>query len=427
MLVSVAIGYVSLGRNIDIDVYRSFEGDSLGLAALVKGIQENGIFGLWFNERLGAPEVSVLVDGNGVDIILALFIWCISAFTKSTPRIQYIYYIFTFLLNACSMALLLRKIRVNYVVTFVFSILFTSAPYHFLRELAGHMVLTNYMYFAVSIYLSLNILGIVEEKKSEKNAKDIVGRYGQADLIIGNNVLAHVPDINSFVEGIRMALKPGGTVTMEFPHLLKLMQFNQFDTIYHEHFSYLSLLAVSTIFRKHGLAIYDVEELPTHGGSLRIYAAHRDCKTGKQAAPSVEKVLDNEKRYGLDTMEAYELFPGRVHKIKRDSTSMLAKLKEGGAYIAAFGAAAKGNTFLNYCGIGAEYIDFVADSSTVKQGLYLPGTRIPIVSPDMIRQKRPDYIVLLAWNLKEELSKLLGYTREWGCKFITFIPEVEVF
>lgn len=260
-----------------------------------------------------------------------------------------------------------------------------------------------------------------------KNAKDIVGRYGQADLIIGNNVLAHVPDINSFVEGIRMALKPGGTVTMEFPHLLKLMQFNQFDTIYHEHFSYLSLLAVSTIFRKHGLAIYDVEELPTHGGSLRIYAAHRDCKTGKQAAPSVEKVLDNEKRYGLDTMEAYELFPGRVHKIKRDSTSMLAKLKEGGAYIAAFGAAAKGNTFLNYCGIGAEYIDFVADSSTVKQGLYLPGTRIPIVSPDMIRQKRPDYIVLLAWNLKEELSKLLGYTREWGCKFITFIPEVEVF
>lgn len=257
-------------------------------------------------------------------------------------------------------------------------------------------------------------------------AADIADRHGKADLIIGNNVLAHVPDINNFVKGIAMALKSDGTVTMEFPHLLKLMSLNQFDTIYHEHFSYFSLLTVCSIFEKYGMKIYDVEELPTHGGSLRIYAAF-EYNMAKKAAPSVENVINEEVKYGLKDVKTYEAFSGKAEKIKRSSISLLAELKEKGAKIAAFGAAAKGNTFLNYCGIGREFIDFVADSSTEKQGLYLPGTRIPIVSPEVVRQVKTDYIVLLAWNLKDELSELLSYTREWGCKFITFVPETEVF
>ena len=260
----------------------------------------------------------------------------------------------------------------------------------------------------------------------EDSAKRISGKRGKADLIIGNNVLAHVPDINSFVEGIHIALKKFGTVTMEFPHLLKLIQLNQFDTIYQEHFSYFSLFTVCKVFEKHGMKIYDVEVLDTHGGSLRIYASHL-TNENYTVTSNVKKVLSEEKEYGFERIETYENFSDRVTKIKRDSTSLLIKLKEEGKKIVAFGAAAKGNTFLNYCGIGKEYIEFVADSSTAKQGLYLPGTRIPIAAPDKIKEAKPDYIVFLAWNLKEELSQLLEYTREWGCKFITFIPETEVF
>lgn len=260
----------------------------------------------------------------------------------------------------------------------------------------------------------------------ENTAKQISESRGKADLIIGNNVLAHVPDINSFVHGICIALKETGTVTMEFPHLLKLIKFNQFDTIYQEHFSYFSLLTVCKIFEKHGMKIYDVEELTTHGGSLRIYATHI-TNEAYGISTNVEKILLDEKEYGFEKMETYEHFSDSVKKIKRNSCKLLIELKEKGKKIAAFGAAAKGNTFLNYCGIGKEYIDFVADSSIPKQGLYLPGTRIPIVSPDKIREEKPDYIVLLAWNLKDEFSELLSYTRDWGCKLITFIPETEVF
>lgn len=260
----------------------------------------------------------------------------------------------------------------------------------------------------------------------EDTAKDIVARRGKADLIIGNNVLAHVPDINGFVEGIRTALKDGGVATLEFPHLLRLMELNQFDTIYHEHFSYLSLGTVVEVFKAHGLKIYDVEELPTHGGSLRIYAALRE-NGNLEATGRVGKVLKEEKEGGLSNIDTYKHFNEKVVKIKMDSVRLLCELKGKGAKIAAFGAAAKGNTFLNYCGIGKECIDFVADSNLEKQGLYLPGTRIPIKDPDEIRKARPDYIVLLAWNIREELVHLLEYTREWGCKFITFIPEVEVF
>ena len=245
-------------------------------------------------------------------------------------------------------------------------------------------------------------------------------------MIIGNNVLAHVPDINSFVEGIYCALKEDGTVTMEFPHLEKLIRFNQFDTIYHEHFSYFSLMTVCEIFKAHNMKIYDVEELSTHGGSLRIYATQT---TNDKCVVSsrVDEVLEREKEFGLNDITSYEVFSKKVEKIKRDSWRLLADLKEEGAKIVAFGAAAKGNTFLNYCGIGKETIDFVADSSTAKQGLYLPGTGIPIVNPDKIREEKPGYIILLPWNLKKELTEVLDYTREWGCKFITFIPEVEVF
>lgn len=260
----------------------------------------------------------------------------------------------------------------------------------------------------------------------KETATEISNSRGKADLIIGNNVLAHVPDINSFVEGLRIALKDCGTITMEFPHLLKLMKLNQFDTIYQEHFSYFSLQCVCRIFDAHYLKIYDVEELSTHGGSLRIYAAHKDADVFS-ISDSVRKVIKEEKEYGLDDVAIYEEFSKKVEKIKRDSCSLLIDLKNQGKTIVGFGAAAKGNTFLNYCGIGKEYIDFVADSSPEKQGMYLPGTRIPIVSPQKIEEVKPDYIIFLPWNLKEELSEILNYTRDWGCKFITFIPEVEVF
>lgn len=260
----------------------------------------------------------------------------------------------------------------------------------------------------------------------EDTAAQIAERKGKADLIIGNNVLAHVPEINSFVEGIRVALKPTGTVTMEFPHLLKLIQFKQFDTIYQEHFSYFSLLTVEKIFKQHGMKIYDVEELDTHGGSLRIYASHLE-NTSYETTKNFDKVIEDEKMFGLDKIITYEEFAESIKSIKMNSTKLLVQLKESGKKVAAFGAAAKGNTFLNYCGIGREYIDYVADSSIQKQGMYLPGTRIPIVNPDKIKEDKPDYIVLLAWNLRDELSKLLEYTREWGCKLITFIPETDIF
>ena len=257
-------------------------------------------------------------------------------------------------------------------------------------------------------------------------ALEISNRKGKADLIIGNNVLAHVPDINSFVEGLKISLRDSGTVTMEFPHLLKLMRFNQFDTIYQEHFSYFSLECVQKIFKEHGLKIYDVEELTTHGGSLRIYATHVQNEK-IETMGSVSKLIETERAYGLNKIETYEKFNKIVEKIKRDSCSLLIDLKNREKTIIGFGAAAKGNTFMNYCGIGKEYIDFVADSNPKKQGMYLPGTHIPIVSPDKIREVKPDYIIFFPWNLKNELEGILRYTREWGCKFITFIPETQVF
>jgi len=244
----------------------------------------------------------------------------------------------------------------------------------------------------------------------------------KADLILGNNVLAHVPDINDFVAGLKIALNPGGTITMEFPHLLNLINFNQFDTIYHEHFSYLSLITVQKIFNSQGLKIYNVEELPTHGGSLRIYAAHNE-NTLLAVDESVNNVLEKEKTAGLDTVEGYRGFEKKVKKIKWDFLEFLIKTGKEGKKIAAYGAAAKGNTFLNYCGVKSDIIDFVVDASPHKQGKYMPLSHIPIVCEDVLKREKPDYIIILPWNLSDEIVRQLSYIGTWGAKLITAIPE----
>lgn len=256
-------------------------------------------------------------------------------------------------------------------------------------------------------------------------ARETEGKDGLYDLVIGNNVLAHVPDINGFVEGLSLVLSPGGTITMEFPHLMKLMEQSQFDTIYHEHFHYLSLTTVQTIFQTHGLEIYDVEELPTHGGSLRIYAAHEKY-AAKQMRPAVAELLDREAAFGLKNIRTYEGFSVQMQKIKLDALRLFTELKRQGKRIAAFGAAAKGNTFLNYCGIKSDLIDFVVDSNPHKQGLYLPGSLIPVVGRDVLYQQKPDYLLILPWNLTEEITRTAEFVREWGCKFVMCVPNIQV-
>ena len=247
----------------------------------------------------------------------------------------------------------------------------------------------------------------------------------KADLILGNNVLAHVPDINDFASGLKIALNPGGTITMEFPHLLNLINLNQFDTIYHEHFSYLSLITVQKIFNSQGLKIYNVEELTTHGGSLRIYAAHNE-NTFLAIEESVNNVIKKEKSAGLDTVEGYQGFGNKVKQIKWDFLEFLVKAGKEGKKIAAYGAAAKGNTFLNYCGIRSDIIDFVVDASPHKQGKYLPLSHIPIVCEDVLKKEKPDYIIVLPWNLRDEIVKQLHYIKTWGAKLITAIPEIRI-
>jgi SAM-dependent methyltransferase len=247
----------------------------------------------------------------------------------------------------------------------------------------------------------------------------------QADLIAANNVLAHVPALNDFVEGLRILLAPAGIATLEFPHLLRLMQGNQFDTIYHEHFSYFSLMAAQRIFAAHGLEAFDVDELPTHGGSLRLYVRHN----GKRARPvgkTVGKVLALERAAGLDRMESYVAFHDRASEIKRALLEFLTSARRAGKRIAAYGAAAKGNTLLNYCGVRADMIDFVADRSPHKQGRFLPGTHIPVRAPEHVRDARPDYLLILPWNLRDEVMEQNSFIREWGGKFVVPIPAVEV-
>ena len=247
-----------------------------------------------------------------------------------------------------------------------------------------------------------------------------------ADLIAANNVLAHVPDINDFVKGFKILLKPQGVVTVEFPHLLNLIEKNQFDTIYHEHFSYLSLLAVETIFVRQGLAVFDVEQLPTHGGSLRLYGRHAEDQA-KGRTPAVDALLRLELEAGLDTGEPYDRFAAQVVATKLAVLDFFVTAKRAGKRIVAYGAAAKGNTLLNYCGLGAEMIDFTVDRSPHKQGKLLPGTRIPIRAPDAVAEAKPDYLFILPWNLKDEIVEQMAGIRGWGGQFVVPIPSLQVF
>ncbi|MEO0456160.1 MAG: class I SAM-dependent methyltransferase [Cyanobacteria bacterium P01_A01_bin.114] len=259
-----------------------------------------------------------------------------------------------------------------------------------------------------------------------ETAKALVESNQQADLLLGNNVLAHVPDLNDFVAGMKIALKPDGTLTMEFPHLLQLIQQNQFDTIYHEHFSYFSFLTVEKVFAAHGLTLFDVEELPTHGGSLRIYGRHQD-ETSRAVTEAVQALKQKETAAGLDQLETYLNFAEQVKETKRKLLSFLIEAKAAGKTIVGYGAPAKGNTLLNYCGVRTDFIDYTVDRSPHKQGLYLPGTHIPIYAPDKISQTQPDYVLILPWNLKDEIMAQMAGIREWGGKFVVPIPEVQVY
>jgi SAM-dependent methyltransferase len=260
----------------------------------------------------------------------------------------------------------------------------------------------------------------------ETTARSFAETYGQPRLLIGNNVLAHVPDINDFVAGMRVLLAPDGVITMEFPHLLQLMENNQFDTIYHEHFSYLSFMVVERIFSAQGLTLFDVEEIPTHGGSLRIYARHRE-DDGKSVSRRVLDLRARESERGMLRMSTYTAFGERVHATKRRLLSFLIEAKENGKTISGYGAPGKGNTLLNYCGIRTDFLDFTVDRSPHKQGRYTPGTRIPILGPEAIRAARPDYLLILPWNLHEEIRRQTAFIREWGGQWIVPIPELRVF
>jgi SAM-dependent methyltransferase len=245
-----------------------------------------------------------------------------------------------------------------------------------------------------------------------------------ADLIAAKNVLAHVPDINDFVAGVRVLLKPDGVFTVEFPHLLNLIREVQFDTIYHEHFTYLSLLALERIFVRHGLRVFDIERLSTHGGSLRVFVCH--AASARTEQPGVAAVRGSEIDAQLDAPGGYEGFAERVEQVRKSLFAFLDAARSSGRRIAAYGAAAKGNTLLNYCGIGADRIAFVADKSPAKQGRLLPGSRIPVCAPETIFARRPDYVLILPWNLREEIADQLAPIRAWGGQFVTAIPEVRV-
>jgi SAM-dependent methyltransferase len=270
----------------------------------------------------------------------------------------------------------------------------------------------------------------------EKGIENIVDFFGtrvadsilkaKADLILGNNVLAHVPNINDFVAGVKIALKPNGVNTFEFPHLLQLVEQNQFDTIYHEHFSYLSLSNLGSVFEKQGLEIFDVQELKTHGGSLRIFAKHKEDES-KQIEPSVKAMLLEEELAGMKTVAYYQNFQAKVEKIKYDFIDFLIEQKRNGKKIIGYGAAAKGNTLLNYCGIkGNDLISFVVDASPYKQNKLLPGSRIPVFSKEKIEAYKPDFVVIFPWNLKDEIIGQLAYVKDWGGKFVIAIPELTI-
>jgi 2-polyprenyl-3-methyl-5-hydroxy-6-metoxy-1,4-benzoquinol methylase len=256
-------------------------------------------------------------------------------------------------------------------------------------------------------------------------AKQTLQNGKQADLLIGNNVLAHNPNLHDFVEGLQITLKPDGVITMEFPHLLRLVEGNQFDTVYHEHFSYFSFRAALTLFAAHDLEVFDVEEIPTHGGSLRIYVKHKN-DVSKPRTDRVEKLLEKEAAAGLFNIETYYKFGENVKLTKRLLLHCLIIIKNSGKKVVGYGAPAKGNTLLNYCGIRTDFLDYTVDRSPAKQGKFLPGTHIPIKNPDVIKKDKPDYILILPWNIKEEITRQMSYVRGWGARFIIPIPSVSV-
>ncbi len=266
---------------------------------------------------------------------------------------------------------------------------------------------------------------IVEDFFGVRLAKELVALGKQADLVVANNVLAHVPNINDFVAGFAVLLKPQGVATFEFPHLLSLIAETQCDTIYHEHFSYLSLTAVNRIFAANGLIVFDVEEHPTHGGSLRVFAQRNDTGQHPRSA-KVDELLQHEAQAGMNTAEYYAGFQAKTDKVKDDFLAFLLDAKRQGKTVAAYGAAAKGNTLMNYAGIRPDLISFVADRNPAKQGKYLPGNRIPIVDESRLRDAKPDYVVILPWNLKAEVMQQLEYIKSWGGQFVTAVPKLSV-
>ncbi len=258
-----------------------------------------------------------------------------------------------------------------------------------------------------------------------KTARDLVAHGHQADLIAANNVIAHVPDLNDFVAGFEILLKPDGVLTLEFPHLLRMLIENQFDTIYHEHFSYFSFLAIERVLAAHGLAVFDVERLPTHGGSLRVYAGHAGA-AGRVPSEAVLSLRREEEAFSLDRIDSYAGFAERIARTKCALLNFLIGARRAGKRVAAYGAPAKGNTLLNYCGVGPELVAFTVDRSPHKQGRLLPGTRIPVKAPDAILAEKPDYLLILPWNLKGEVMQQMAALRDWGGRFVVPIPEVEV-
>jgi len=276
----------------------------------------------------------------------------------------------------------------------------------------------------------------VAEVARKKNIPTLVEFFGSrlagrlksegqcADLIIGNNVLAQVPDLNDFTAGIALLLAPTGVVTLEFPHLERLIAENQFDTIYHEHFSYFSLITIDRLAKQHGLKLIDVDQIQTHGGSLRVYLAHAEAT--HEISPRVESLLAHEREIGFENIESYTQFSKRVHKTKRQLLSFLIQCKEQGARLCGYGAPGKGNTLLNYCGVGTDFLDFTVDRNPYKHGRFTPGMHIPIYPISAVDDARPDYMLILPWNLKSEIIEQMRYVSAWGCKFVVPIPNVEV-
>jgi hypothetical protein len=280
---------------------------------------------------------------------------------------------------------------------------------------------------AANVAVAATAIGIptVVEFLSEETGARLRSEGHEADLLVGNNVLAHVPNLHSFVAGLKALLAPQGVLTMEFPHLLRLIEETQFDTIYHEHFSYLSLLTVERAFAAHGLELFDVEEVPTHGGSLRVFARNEGDET-HEVATRLDELRRRELEAGIGDIASYSAFADRVLQTKLSVLEFALNARREGKTIVAYGAAAKGNTLVNYCGLGRDFISYVVDRSPHKQGRYLPGTRIPIYDPSRVAETRPDYLLLLAWNLRNEIMEQMSHVRDFGCQFVTPVPEIRI-